>query len=147
VARFEVGFFQGCYRRFATPGSVSTKFQGKRTMIVPPLVYIPILEANTLIPKDLIPLFSNKFQEFNRMSPSVKACTILRPVLEYLWAAHILIIAKTLYHGRIDCIWLTFYPQVLHLSYPLPPCYGSTTRAVSGKLNCQRAAFTSRRAR
>ncbi len=57
-------------------------------MIIPPLVYVSILEANILIPADLIPLLSNKFQEFDRTSPSVKACTILQAVLEYLWAAH-----------------------------------------------------------
>jgi len=37
-------------------------------------------------PANLIPALSNKFQEFDRSSPVVKACTFLHPVLEYLWA-------------------------------------------------------------
>jgi len=55
---------------------------------IPPLVLTTILEAKTLLPAELIPLLSLKFQEFDRSSHSVKACTILRPVLEFLWGVH-----------------------------------------------------------
>jgi hypothetical protein len=34
----------------------------------------------------LIPILSATFQEFDRASTTVKACTVLRPVLEFLWA-------------------------------------------------------------
>jgi hypothetical protein len=55
-------------------------------MVVPPLVLVTILETDSLSPKVLIPALSAKFQEFDRSSQPVKACTILRPVLEFLWA-------------------------------------------------------------
>ncbi len=61
-------------------------FKGKLGIIVPPLVLMTILEANTMDPAHLIPILSIKFQDFDRSSPMVKACTVLRPVLEYLWA-------------------------------------------------------------
>jgi hypothetical protein len=63
-------------------------FRGKVSLIIPPLVLVTILEADITDPASLIPLLSNKFQEFDRSSPTVKACTLLRPVLEYLWAVH-----------------------------------------------------------
>jgi hypothetical protein len=63
-------------------------FKGKLGIIVPPLVLTSILEANTMDPTSLIPILSSKFQEFDRSSPTVKASTVLRPVLEYLWAVH-----------------------------------------------------------
>jgi hypothetical protein len=63
-------------------------FKGKLGIVIPPLVLTSILEADTMIPANLIPILSNKFQEFDRTSPTVKACTLLRPVLEYLWAVH-----------------------------------------------------------
>jgi hypothetical protein len=44
-----------------------------------------MLEVNSLDPAVLIPALSLKFQEFDKSSTSIKACTILRPVLEYLW--------------------------------------------------------------
>jgi hypothetical protein len=43
----------------------------------------------------LIPLLSAKFQEFNRSSTTVKACTILQPVLEFFWAVHKKLIPAT----------------------------------------------------
>jgi len=44
----------------------------------------------------LIPVLSSKFQEFDKASTSIKACTILRPVLEFLWATHKKLIPATL---------------------------------------------------
>jgi hypothetical protein len=64
----------------------TTSYKGKQTMVVPPLVLVTILETDSLPPEVLIPALSAKFQEFNRSSQTVKACTILRPVLEFLWA-------------------------------------------------------------
>ncbi len=63
-------------------------FKGKLVIIVPPLVLTSILEANTMDPTRLIPILSTKFQEFDHSSPTVKACKVLRPVFEYLWAVH-----------------------------------------------------------
>ncbi len=57
-------------------------------MVVPPLVLTTILESKSLSPAVLIPALSSKFQGFDRTSSNVKACTILRPVLEYLWAVY-----------------------------------------------------------
>ncbi len=36
----------------------------------------------------MIPLQSAKFQEYDWTSATVKACTVLRTVLEFLWASH-----------------------------------------------------------
>jgi len=66
----------------------SSTFKGKQVMIVPPLVSVTMLETKSLLPSTLIPALSTNFQEFDHLSPTVKACTILRPVLEYLWAVH-----------------------------------------------------------
>jgi hypothetical protein len=60
----------------------------KNSLWVPPLVLLSILEAQSLVPADLIPVLSVKFQEFDKSSATIKAYTILRPVLEFLWAAH-----------------------------------------------------------
>jgi len=66
----------------------SATFKGKQVMIVPPLVSVTMLETKSLLPSTLIPALSTKFQEFDHLSPTVKACTIFKPVLEYLWAIH-----------------------------------------------------------
>ena len=63
-------------------------FRGKSSILIPPLVLTAILESTSLDPSQLIPILSAKFQEFDRTSPTVKACTILRPVLEFLWGVH-----------------------------------------------------------
>jgi len=63
-------------------------YKGKQVLIVPPLVSVSILEANTLQPASLVPILSAKFQEYDRASSTTKACTTLRPVLEFLWAVH-----------------------------------------------------------
>jgi len=66
----------------------SSLFKGKLGIIVPPLVLTSVLEENTMEPSHLIPSLSNKFQEFDRSRPTVKACTLLRPVLEFLWGVY-----------------------------------------------------------
>jgi hypothetical protein len=68
------------------PDQNPSLFRGKCSLIVPPLVLTSILEAKTLCPSQLIPILSSKFQEFDRTSTQAKACTSLRPVLEFLWA-------------------------------------------------------------
>jgi hypothetical protein len=72
-------------------------FKGKLGMIVPPLVLSSMLEAETMNPAELIPILLVKFQEFDRSSPVVKACTFLRPALEYLWAVHKKLIDPTIF--------------------------------------------------
>jgi hypothetical protein len=68
----------------------------KNGLWVPPLVYSTILEAQSMVPAVLVPLLSAKFQEFDRSSTSVKACTLLRPVLEFLWAVHKKLVPATI---------------------------------------------------
>jgi hypothetical protein len=70
-------------------------FRGKTCLIVPPLVLTSILEAKTLCPEPLIQILSSKFQEFDRTSAQAKACTSLRPVLEFLWAVYKKIVPPT----------------------------------------------------
>jgi len=70
------------------PDQSPTVTRFKNSLWIPPLVLTTILEAKSLIPATLIPLLSTKFQEFDRSSTSVKACTIMRPVLEFLWAVN-----------------------------------------------------------
>jgi hypothetical protein len=67
---------------------LSSAFKGKQTMLVPPLVLVTILETKSLSPVVLIPALSAKFQKFDRASTTVKACTVLLPVLEFLWAVY-----------------------------------------------------------
>ena len=70
------------------PDANPTKLRCKNIIMIPPLVSLTILESQTLNPSDLIPIISTTFQEYDRNSEQVKACTLLRPVLEFLWAAH-----------------------------------------------------------
>lgn len=109
-----------------------TTFRGKIGMVVPPLVLVSILESN-LFPAQLIPILLNKLQEFDRSSPTVKACTLLWPVLEFLWAVHKNIIpplifsidwstesqdwAKRLHFAHIDQLRQAVLPP----AFPLPP--------------------------
>jgi hypothetical protein len=51
---------------------------------IPPLVLNAIMETKSLKPAELILILSTKFQEFDRSSTTVKACTVLRPVIEFL---------------------------------------------------------------
>jgi hypothetical protein len=66
-----------------------------QSLWIPPLVLTTFLEAKSLVPAEVIPLLSSKFQEFDRSSPNVKACTILRPVLEFLWGVHKKLVPST----------------------------------------------------
>jgi len=43
-------------------------FKGKLGIVIPPLVLTSILKADTMIPASLIPILSNKFQEFDRIA-------------------------------------------------------------------------------
>jgi hypothetical protein len=90
-------------------------FKGKLGIVNPPLVLTSILESDTMIPVSLIPILSNKFQEFDRTSPTVKACTLLRPVLQYLWAVHKNLIQPTVF--SIDqCTESQNWASRLHLA-------------------------------
>jgi hypothetical protein len=70
------------------PDQNPSVFRGKNSLVVPPLVLTTILDAKTLCPATLLPLLSQKFQEFDRTSTHAKACTSLRSVLEFLWAVY-----------------------------------------------------------
>jgi hypothetical protein len=100
----------------------------KNSLWIPPLVSVAILEADSLIPSVLIPMLSSKFQEFDRSSTSTKACTIMRLVLEFLWAVHKKLVPPTTLavENRSDAIeWsaqLHFaYIQVAPMLVPPPP--------------------------
>jgi hypothetical protein len=70
------------------PEQHASTYKGKQVLVVSPLVSITILETMSLSPSILILALSTKFQEYDRSSTTVKACTLLPPVLEFLWAAH-----------------------------------------------------------
>jgi hypothetical protein len=102
------------------PDQNPTVHRGKTSILVPPLVLTTILEATSLEPAQLIPILSAKFQEFDRTSPTVKACTILRPVLEYLWAVHnkiVLPIVSSAERNQDSLDWCTN----LHSARIIPP--------------------------
>jgi hypothetical protein len=69
------------------PDTNPTKLRCKCVLMVPPLGSTTILTSPSMDPFELIPLLSATFQDFDRTSETVKACTLLRPVLEFLWAA------------------------------------------------------------
>ncbi len=111
----------------------SSSFKRKLGIIVPPLVLTSVLEANTMDPSHLIPALSSKFQEFDRSSPTVKACTLLRPVLEFLWGVYKSLIEPVIFsvdHSSESQEWadrLHFanftatLPAALPPPFPLPP--------------------------
>ncbi len=70
-----------------TSDNTSSKLRSKNIMIVPPLVLSTIVNAGTLDPEPLMLLLTDAFKEYDRTSETVKACTVLRPVIEFLWAA------------------------------------------------------------
>jgi hypothetical protein len=76
-----------------------------------------------MIPVNLIPVLSDKFQGFDRASPTVKACTLLRPVLEYLWAVHKNLIQPIML-SKERCIESQDWASRLHFANIWPkPCY------------------------
>ncbi len=109
----------------------------KNSLWIPPLVLTSILEAKSLVPAELIPLLSVKFQEFDRSSTTVKACTILRPVLEFLWAVHKKLVPPTIFAvenskdatewaSRQHFAYLLSAPTVpLPPPFPAPPIPGA----------------------
>ena len=110
----------------------------KNSLWIPPLILTTMLEVNSLDPAVLIPALSLKFQEFDKSSTSIKACTILRPVLEYLWATSKKLVPPTIsaVEGSSDAV---DWSSRLHFAYicaaplgnlpppfPVPPAPGST---------------------
>jgi hypothetical protein len=71
-------------------------YKEKQVIVVPPLVSTTILEVKSLLPAVLILILLGKFQEFDRFSSIVKACTVLCLVLEFLWAAQLRKVPSTL---------------------------------------------------
>ena len=88
MARFEGAATADAVASLKPQDQNAAVYKGKQVLIVPPLVSVSILEANTLQPASLVPILSAKFQEYDRASSTTKACTTLRPVLEFLWAVH-----------------------------------------------------------
>ncbi len=101
------------------PEQVTSYYKGKQVITVPPLAMVTILESNSLLPAILIPALSSKFQEFDRSSATVTACTILRPVLVFFWVVHHKKVPPTvlgLDHSQDAKDW----SSKLHLSCILP---------------------------
>jgi hypothetical protein len=96
-------------------------FRGKSSLVVPPLVLNSILEANTLFPASLIPIFSIKFQEFDHASVQNKDSTPLCPVLEFLWAVYKkivppLVVAADSRNDGLDCRLVCLIALCLHFT-------------------------------
>jgi hypothetical protein len=68
------------------PEANPPRLKCKSILMVPPLVSNAIRSSLSMDPADLIPVLSATFQEYDRGSETVKACTLLCPVLEFLWA-------------------------------------------------------------
>jgi len=95
------------------------------------MVLNTILEANSTNAASLIPILSTKFQEFDKTSSSIKACTVLRPVLEFLWATHKKLIPATVVaaDNSVDAVeWAArqhfayiFDPPAMPPPFPTPP--------------------------
>jgi hypothetical protein len=77
------------------PKQNASALHAKNAMLIPSLVLNMIMEAKLLEPAVLIPMLSTKFQEFDRPSPTGKVCSVLCPVLEFLWAFHHQLIPAT----------------------------------------------------
>jgi hypothetical protein len=100
-------------------------------IVRPPLVVSTILEANTTDPATLIPILSEAFQSFDKSSEQLKACTILRPVLEFLWAVSknkITPIILSTDASRESEQWKT----TLHLSYITQTTNNQTSQLIEG---------------
>jgi hypothetical protein len=97
-----------------------SKLRCKNVFFVPPLVTATILEANTTDPAALIPLLSKAFHLFDRSSEQTKACTILRPVLEFLWAVSEHKISPIIL-GRDSSHKSSNWINILQLSYITQP--------------------------
>jgi len=124
----------GRHEYVASRGSKSLIIQRQARYCDPPLVLTSILVADTMNAAHLIPVLSGKlFQEFNRSSPTGKACTLLRPVIEYLWRVHKNLIHPVVFSldrstdskewaNRLHFANITpLAPRVLPPPFPLPP--------------------------
>jgi len=115
----------------STPDLNPTISKLKNTLWIPPLVANAIFESKSYNPAVLIPILSTRFQEFDKSSTTVKACTVLRPVLEFLWGVHKKLVPPTTMavdHSRDSEEWssrLHFAyisaPQWLPPAFPPPP--------------------------
>ncbi len=103
------------------PDSNPTKLRCKCILMVPPLVSTTILTSPSMHPFELIPLLSATFQDYDRSSETVKACTLLRPVLEFLWAASKKLITPIIFSPDNSPEGKKWSLQ-LHLSCITPDC-------------------------
>jgi hypothetical protein len=102
----------------------SSLFKGKQVMVVPPLVSVTILETKSLLPSVSIPVLSSKFQEFDPLSSTVKACTILRLLLEYLWGVHHEMVPSTrigIDQSQEGSSKIHLADILHHINLPVPP--------------------------
>jgi hypothetical protein len=80
------------------PESNPPRLHCKNILVLPPLVRDTLLASQDLDPLSLITALSDTFQTFDRTSDTVKACQLLRPVLEYLWAIHKKLITPSVFN-------------------------------------------------
>jgi hypothetical protein len=123
----------------SVPDQNPTVARLNQSLWIPPLVLNSILELKSLVPAELIPILSAKFQEFDRSSTTVKACTILRPVLEFLWGVHKKLVLPTIiavdtsndateWAARLHFAYIRpEQSQVLPPPFPAPPVPSSLT--------------------
>jgi hypothetical protein len=128
------------------PDQNPTMVRCKTSLWIPPLVLNVILEVNLSNAAALIPILSSKFQEFDKTSPSIKACTILCPVLEFLWATHKKLILATLvavdssqdamdWAARQHFAYI-FSPPALPIPPPFPVAPVPNNQAMTDELRC-----------
>jgi hypothetical protein len=67
------------------PADSTTKIKSRCIVVVPPLVAITIMSESSSTAEDIIPLLTEAFKAFDQGSETVKACTILRHMIFYLW--------------------------------------------------------------
>jgi hypothetical protein len=67
------------------PADSQIKIKSRRVVVVPPLVALTILSSSSSAAEDLIPLLIEAFKTFDQSSEVIKACTILRHVIFFLW--------------------------------------------------------------
>jgi hypothetical protein len=71
----------------SVPDANPPKLRCKSIIMAPLLVSTRIMTTQSADPFHLIPILSAAIQDYDRSSETLKACTLLRPVLEFLWAA------------------------------------------------------------
>lgn len=65
----------------AQPPDTQPKIRFKGLLPVPPLVMNAVMSSNSMAAQDLIPVLTAAFKLFDQSSDTIKACTLLRPII------------------------------------------------------------------